>query len=235
VALVLKTRCLFKCVADGVVLGEMSLLGTPLCKDDKGEENGCSIGGFFLRGEEWNACAPDNGIVVRSLVLWSSSGAAAVYRVVVGTSSFESEAVCEIPDILSMQGEGSEIKFCQLNQHLVRVESCSYKVAGSLLWKPKISLWSLDQLELGISENKLPSSKLLREGGVQVEEFRPEPSHSHSDINSGVEMNSQVCSSDSNNLERYGRTVSSSMVLSEDSYAPYAVVYGFHNGDIEFI
>ncbi|XP_039843581.1 uncharacterized protein LOC120703529 isoform X3 [Panicum virgatum] len=235
VALVLKTRCLFKCVAEGVVLGEMSLLGTPLCKDDKGEENGCSIGGFFLRGEEWNACAPENGIVVRSLVLWSSSGAAAVYRVVVGTSSFESEAVCEIPDILSMQGEGLEIKFCQLNQHLVRVESCSYKVAGSLLWKPKISLWSLDQLELGISENKLPSSKLLREGGVQVEEFRPEPSHSHSDINSGVEMNSQVCSSDSNNLERYGRTVSSSMVLSEDSYAPYAVVYGFHNGDIEVI
>ena len=131
----------------------------------------------------------------------------------VGASSFESESVCESPDILSMQGEVSEIKFCQLDQHLVRVESCSYKVAGSLLWKPKISIWSLDQLELGIAENKLPSCKLLGEGGLLVEKFKPEPSHSHCDINNVVEMNSQVCSSDSNTLERYKRTVSLSMAF----------------------
>ncbi|CAL5053035.1 unnamed protein product [Urochloa decumbens] len=232
VALVLKTRCLLKCVTEGVVLGEVSLLGTPFCK---GDEIGCATGGFFLWGEEWNACAPDDGIVVRSLVLWSSSGAAIVYRVAVGSSSFESEAVCEIPDNLSMQGEGSEIKFCQSNQHLIRVESCSYKVAGSMLWKPKVSIWSLDQLERSTAENKLPSSKMLGEGGLRGEEIRPGPSHSYYDINNGIEVNSQMCSSDSNNLERHGRTVSSSMVLSEDSYAPYAVVYGFHNGDIEVI
>ncbi|RCV21759.1 hypothetical protein SETIT_4G163400v2 [Setaria italica] len=233
VALVLKGRCLLKCVAKGNMLGEVSLLGT-LCKVDKVEENGC-IGGFFLHGEEWNARVPGDGVVVRSLVLWSSSGAAAVYRVVVGNSSFESEAVCEIPDYLSMQGEGSEIKFCQSDQNLVRVESCSYKVAGSLIWKPNVSLWSLDQLDLSTAENKLPSSKMLGEGGLQGEEFRPEPSHCHYAINNGVEVNAQMCSSDSNSLERYGRTVSSSMVLSEDSCVPYAVVYGFHNGDIEVI
>ncbi|KAK8455529.1 hypothetical protein SEVIR_4G131100v4 [Setaria viridis] len=233
VALVLKGRCLLKCVAKGNMLGEVSLLGT-LCKVDKVEENGC-IGGFFLHGEEWNARVPGDGVVVRSLVLWSSSGAAAVYRVVVGNSSFESEAVCEIPDYLSMQGQGSEIKFCQSDQNLVRVESCSYKVAGSLIWKPNVSLWSLDQLDLSTAENKLPSSKMLGEGGLQGEEFRPEPSHCHYAINNGVEVNAQMCSSDSNSLERYGRTVSSSMVLSEDSCVPYAVVYGFHNGDIEVI
>ncbi|CAN6216767.1 unnamed protein product [Urochloa humidicola] len=232
VALVLKTRCLLKCVTEGVVLGELSLLGTPFCK---GDEIGCAAGGFFLRGEEWNACAPDDGIVVRNLVLWSSSGAAVVYRVAVGTSSFEYEAVCEIPDKLSMQGEGSEIKFCQSNQRLIRVESFSYKVAGSMLWKPKVSIWSLDQLERSSAENKLLSSKMLGEGGLRGEEIRPDASHSYYDINNGVEVNSLMCSSGSNNLERYGRTVSSSMVLSEDSYVPYAVVYGFHNGDIEVI
>lgn len=234
VALVLKTRCLLKCVADGAMLGEVSLLGTSLFKADKADDNGCTVGGFFLRGEEWNARASDGGIVARSFLLWSTSGGAAVYRVLVGTSSFESEVVCEIPD-LSMEGEGSEVKFCQLDQRLVRVECCSYKVAGSLLWKPKVSIWSLDHLEPSTADNGLSSSKMLGEGSLQGEESRPESFHSHYDINKGVEMNSLICSSNSNNLEKYGRAVSSSMVLSEDSYAPYAVVYGFHNGDIEVI
>lgn len=234
VALVLKTRCLLKCVADGAMLGEVSLLGTSLFKADKADDNGCTVGGFFLRGEEWNARASDGGIVARSFLLWSTSGGAAVYRVLVGTSSFESEVVCEIPD-LSMEGEGSEVKFCQSDQRLVRVECCSYKVAGSLLWKPKVSIWSLDHLEPSTADNGLSSSKMLGEGSLQGEESRPESFHSHYDINKGVEMNSLICSSNSNNLEKYGRTVSSSMVLSEDSYAPYAVVYGFHNGDIEVI
>lgn len=233
VAMVLRGRCLLKCVAEGNLLGEVSLLGT-LCKVDKAEVNGC-VGGFFLSGEDCNDRVPGDGVVVRSLMLWSSSGAAAVYRVIVGNSSFESEVVCEIPKCLSMQGEGSEIKFCQSDKRLVRVESCSYKVAGSLLWKPNISLWSLDQLDLSTAENKLPSSKKFGEGGLQGEAFRPKPSQCHYDINNGVEVNSQMCLSDSSSLERYGMTVSSSMVLSEDSCVPYAIVYGFHNGDIEVI
>ena len=47
VALVLKTSCLLKCVAEGVVLGEMSLLGAPLCKGDKGEETDALLEVFF--------------------------------------------------------------------------------------------------------------------------------------------------------------------------------------------
>lgn len=160
-----------------------------------------------------------------------------VYRVAVGTASFGCEAVCEIPGIVSGQGEGSFIQFCQSDNSLIRMESRSYKIAGSLLWKPFVSIWSMNQLELSIAKNteSPPFSKVLGEGGLQGEEFRSEPSHSLYNSDNGVEMSSQMCSSDSNGSGRYGRTVSSSMVLSEDSYAPYAVVYGFHNGDLEVI
>ncbi|XP_062228905.1 uncharacterized protein LOC133926811 isoform X2 [Phragmites australis] len=237
VALLLKTRCLLKCVAEGALLGEMSLVGTSLCKDDKAGEKGCIAGGVFLHGGESEAHVSDDGVVVRSLVLWSSNGAAVVYRVAVGSSSFESEAVCEILGNLSMHGEGSEIKFCQSDRHLVRVESHSYKVAGSLLWKPIVSIWSMDHLELSTVNNTQnpPLCKMLGEGGLQGEEFRSERSDSQNNLDNGMEVNSQICSPESNSLKRFGRTVSSSMVLSEDSYAPYAVVYGFHNGDIEVI
>lgn len=237
VALVLKTRCLLKCVTEGAVLGEVSLLGTSLCKDENTVDKVCTAGAFFLSSDEWDAHVSDDGVVVRNLVLWSSNGAATMYRVALGSSYFESEVVCEIPSNLSMQGEGLEIKFCRSDRHLVRVESRFNKVAGSLLWKPTVSIWSMDQLELNktVSTQKPPMSKMLGEGGLQAEEFRPEPSHSQYNTNRGLEVVSQMCSSDSSKLERYGRTVSSSMVLSEDSYAPYAVVYGFHNGDIEVI
>ncbi|WVZ80133.1 hypothetical protein U9M48_027633 [Paspalum notatum var. saurae] len=235
VALVLKTRCLLKCVAEGAVLGEVSLLGTPLCMDDKAVD-GCTAGVFFLHGEEREARVLDVGVVVRSLVLWSTNGAAVVYRVVIGSTSFESDVVCEIPGKLSMEGKGSETRFCQSDQILVRVESRSFKVAGSLLWKPIVAIWSMNQLELStvVTAQKPPLCKMLGEGGLQGEEFRPEPSHSQYAIDNGVEVDAHLCSS-GNSLEWYGRTVSSSMVLSEDSYAPYAVVYGFHNGDIEVI
>ncbi|AQL03679.1 Transducin/WD40 repeat-like superfamily protein [Zea mays] len=232
VALVLKTRCLLKCVTEGVVLGEVSLLGTSLCKDKNTVDKVCTAGAFFLSSDEWDAHVSDDGVVVRNLVLWSNNGAVTMYRIALGSSYFDSEIVCEIPSNLSMQGEGLEVKFCWSNQHLVRVECCSYKVAGSLLWKPTVAIWCMDQFELSktVNTQKPPMRKMLGEGGLQGEEFRPEPSHSQYNINRGSEVISQMCS-----LERYRGTVSSSMLLSEDSYAPYAVVYGFHNGDIEVI
>ncbi|KAL6602748.1 hypothetical protein ACP70R_043109 [Stipagrostis hirtigluma subsp. patula] len=237
VALVLKMRCLFKCVAEGAVLGEVSLVGTSLWKDDMAGENGCIAGGLFLSGGECEAPVSDGGVVVRRLVLWSRNGAAVVYRVTIGSTSFELEAACEIPGILSTQGEGWTVQFCQSDRRLVRVQSLSYKVAGSLLWKPVVSIWSMDQLEQNTVNNteSLPSSKMLGEGGLQGEEFRSEPLYSQCDSDNVVEVSSPMLTSTSNGLEGFGRTVSSSMVLSENSYEPYAVVYGFHNGDIEVI
>lgn len=177
VALVLKERCLLKCVDEGTVLGEFSLVHTSLCKDNKAGDKGCIAGGVFLNDGEWDARVSEDGNVVRSLVLWSSNGAAVVYRVAMGSSSFESEAVCEIPGNFSMQGEGSAVKFCQSDGHLVRVESCPHKVAGSLLWKPVVSVWSMDLLESSTAKNtdSPPLSKVLGEGSVHGKHFGQNP------------------------------------------------------------
>uniref|UniRef100_A0ACD5WWE4 Uncharacterized protein n=1 Tax=Avena sativa TaxID=4498 RepID=A0ACD5WWE4_AVESA len=233
VALVLKTSCLLKCVVEGSVLGELSLVNTLLCKGEEAGARGCLAGGFFLHGGEWGARHLEDGNLVRSLVLWGSNGGAIIYRVAVGTPSFASEAVCQVPGIASEQGEMSSVQCCQMGNCLIRVESRPYKIGGSVLWKPFISIWSMDQLELSIVMNteSLPFSKVLGEGSLQGEEFRSDPSHSLHKSDNEAETSSQMCSG----LGTYGRTVSSSMVLSEDSYAPYAIVYGLHNGDIEVI
>lgn len=237
VALVLKTSCLLKCIVEGSVLGELSLANTSLCKEEETGVKGCLAGGFFLHGGEWEARHLEDGNLVRSLVLWSSNGGAIVYRVTVGAPSFAYEAICEVPGIASEQGEMSSVQCRQMGNCLIRVESRPYKIGGSFLWKPFISIWSMDQLELSITINTESPlfSKVLGEGSLEEEEFRSEPSHSLPRSDSEVETSSQMCSSYTNGSGRYGRTVSSSMVLSEDSYAPYAVVYGFHNGDIEVI
>ncbi|KAL6876322.1 hypothetical protein ACP4OV_012894 [Aristida adscensionis] len=237
VALVLKMRCLLKCVAEGTVLGEVPLEGTSLYQDDMEGVKSCIAGGLFLNGSEWEAHVSGDGIVVRRLLLWSRNGAAVVYSIAIGSTSFESQVVCEIPGNLSMQGEESTIQICQSDQHLIRVKSLSYRVAGSLLWKPVVSIWSMDLPEMGAMKNteNPPLSRMLGEGGLRGEEFRSDCLHSQYSSNNGVEVSSGMLPSVSNGLERYGRTVSSSMVLSEDSCAPYAVVYGFHNGDIEVI
>ncbi|CAM0910477.1 unnamed protein product [Alopecurus aequalis] len=237
VALVLKTSCLLKCIVEGSMLGEVSLANTSLCKEEETGVKGCLAGGLFLHGGEWGARHLEDGNLIRSLVLWSSNGGAIVYRVTVGTSSFACEAVCEVPGVASEQGEISSVQCCQMGNCLIRVESRPYKIGGSFLWKPFISIWSMDQLDLSIRMNteSPPFSKGLGEGSLQGEEFRSESSHSVPKSDNGAEMSSQMCSSSMNGLRRYGSTVSSSMVLSEDSYAPYAIVYGFHNGDIEVI
>uniref|UniRef100_N1QP72 Uncharacterized protein n=1 Tax=Aegilops tauschii TaxID=37682 RepID=N1QP72_AEGTA len=238
VALVLKTSCLLKCVVEGSVLGEVSLANTSLCKEEETGVKGCLSGGFFLHGGEWGGPHSEDGTVVRSLVLWSSNGGAMVYKVAVGTPPlFGCEAVCKIPGISSEQGEMPVVQYCQMGNCLIRMESRPYKIGGSLFWKPFISIWSMDQLDLSIAMNteSPPLSKVLGEGSLQGEEFRSELSNSLPNSDNGVEISSQMCSAYINGSGKHGRTVSSSMVLSEDSYAPYAIVYGFHNGDIEVI
>lgn len=238
VALVLKTSCLLKCVVEGSVLGEVSLANTSLCKEEETGVKGCLAGGFFLHGGEWGGSRSEDGTVVRSLVLWSSNGGAMVYKVAVGTPPlFGCEAVCEVPGISSEQGEMPVVQYCQMGNCLTRMESRPYKIGGSLFWKPFISIWSMDQLDLSIAMNteSPPFSKVLGEGSLQGEEFRSESSNSPPKSDNGVEISSQMCSAYINGSGKHGRTVSSSMVLSEDSYAPYAIVYGFHNGDIEVI
>jgi hypothetical protein len=58
-----------KCVTEGAVLDEVSLLGTSLCKEENTVDKVCNDGTFFLSIYEWDAHVSDGGVVVMNLVV----------------------------------------------------------------------------------------------------------------------------------------------------------------------
>ncbi|KAF3333196.1 WD repeat-containing protein 7 [Carex littledalei] len=197
-ALVYASRCLLKWVAEGNVIGEISIVGSSLCRE---ESNDKLITGIFLPDASFNVRDTGDDGIFRSLALCSNNGTAMFYSISIVGNLFDYKPVCEIPPTSSTVERRDIFSFCQFNEFLVRIESECITVGESLLWQPYISTWSFESL---YSSSYL--SKKILEGGFPCEK------------------------SISN-----GRIVSSSMVLSEDSFVPYAIVYGFYTGEIEVI
>lgn len=196
-ALVFDTRVVFKSVETGPEIGEIAY-------ED-------SIGGFFL--------------TVESFLVGRSNGTGNVYRVFNSDGRFCIEPTYEIPAEEGIVNAESSVRFCEFNGGVVRVESVCFGLGESLLWKPRISIWSIPQSDssVGSSRGSLGMCIKLGEGG-----FPSSPV--------GVnEMNLTNGESGSSCVGFDDRIVSSSVVLSEDFYAPYAVVYGFYNGEIEVV
>ncbi|KAG8075668.1 hypothetical protein GUJ93_ZPchr0006g41914 [Zizania palustris] len=122
VALVMKKSCLLKCIAEGAMLGEVFLPSDFLCNKEEEGVRGCLVGGLFLHDGEWGAQVSKDGIVVRSLVLWTRNGGALVCRVEVGAGSFGCKAVCKIPAIVSEQEEGEDGLVALVSVQTMRVE-----------------------------------------------------------------------------------------------------------------
>ncbi|XP_072984917.1 uncharacterized protein [Typha latifolia] len=238
--LVSESRCLFKRVSDGITVGEISLVGSSLCEAESMSKDRL-IGGFFLQGSELGTGNSDDS-TVRIVAFWSTNGAGIVYRISASCTIFEFEPLCEIPAMTSMPEGKADIRFCQLNSDLVRVDSHCFAIGESLLWKPYVSRWVVPKLESNVFDSlgSPPLSTLLAEGGLPGEEYRTWPSCC---VNEAKEVNKKCpvdfdelhVEPENSYLAMSKRIVSSSMVLSEDFYAPYAVVCGFYSGEIEVI
>lgn len=211
-ALILSNRCLFKSIPDGAPLGEISLMGSSLCEEDPSVGPHLT-GGMFLQDDKDSA---------RSFAVWSTNGAAKVYMILVSDATFKLEPMCEIPVMPYLLGAKSPVRFCQSSRRMVRVGSICSSVGDSSLWEPHVTMWSVPQFNssMDIVPTGCCSSTLLGEGcfpGGPIRKW----SSSHENKDNGHESEERI--------------VSSSMVLSEDFYAPYAVVYGFYNGGIEVV
>lgn len=150
------------------------------------------------------------------LLIWSRDGFGIVYSIVSSShdDGFKFELLFDIPGLNSEFDERSVVWFCQFGSRLVKLESLCLESSGCLLWKPYISIWSIP-----VDSSSHGSSKLLGIGGYSNEETR--------------RMHKAKCSK--NGVMSDMHIISCSMVLSEDSYVPYGVIYGFYNGDIEVI
>ncbi|THU52515.1 hypothetical protein C4D60_Mb10t04790 [Musa balbisiana] len=250
-ALVLENYCVFKSVNDGVTVGEIYLDGSPLCNENYAKKSQL-VGGMFLKKDiEHSASEPEDLAdgSAWSFFLWSTSGAGVVYMVSLSGVTFKFEPLCKVPATLVVPGEKGSAYFCQINRCLVRTESLCFSVGGALLWKPYVTKWSIAKLEAILDDNpcSLFVANLLGEGdfagdtvgklSCSVYEARESTEkniqHSYFGHTSGLNVE---CGDDSHNL--FGsndQIVSSSMVLSEDFFGPYAVVYGFYSGQIQIL
>ncbi|RWW17137.1 hypothetical protein BHE74_00005769 [Ensete ventricosum] len=250
-ALILENYCVFKSVNDGVTVGEIYLDGSPLCNETYTKKSQL-VGGMFLKKDiEHSASEPEDLAdgCAWSFFLWSTSGAGVVYMVSLSGVTFKLEPLYKVPATPIVPGEKGSAYFCQINRCLVRTESLCFSVGGALLWKPYVTIWSIEKLEAIVDDNPCSPfvANLLGEGGFAGDVFgklscsvyeageSTEKNIQHSNFGHTSGLNAE-CGDDSHNF--FGsndQIVSSSMVLSEDFFGPYAVVYGFYSGQIQIL
>ncbi|KAG0462827.1 hypothetical protein HPP92_021303, partial [Vanilla planifolia] len=243
-ALVYESRCEFRNISSGMVLGEISLRSIELGSGDS-SKNLTLLGGMFLynglSGGVSEIHVSDEHSPKR-FVLWYSDGSAVVFNISMSDGAFDTQLVCEVPSEPLASGGRQLFCFVQLNDSLVRLESVSISVGGLLAWKPNISVWSMSKLQ-SVRENEhgnFCSCLLLGKGSFSG--FQPYHHNEELDGEFNCSFRQRSAPVDVLNdgntdgiLVSLERFISSSMVLSEDFYSPHAVVYGFYNGEIEVV
>ncbi|KAL5188830.1 Serine/threonine-protein phosphatase PP1 [Glycine soja] len=246
VAFILRDRCVFRLLNGDSVIGEVSFLDSLLCLD-QGSAQMYAIGGIFLEsdyvGNICNANEYGNSITVQFAV-WNNVGYAVIYNVLYQNDVFKCELHSDIPGTHYQPDMRLSVFFLQVNQHLVCVKSVCLNHEEPLLWRPLATIWSLHdfddepgrlyrqcrRISDGISfidwfDN---SSQLKGLDGLEtMPTFGVSPSSDDVD-------NTHVDSM-SNYYAYKGKVVSSSMIISENLFTPYAVVYGFLSGEIEVV
>ncbi|MQL98101.1 hypothetical protein Taro_030809, partial [Colocasia esculenta] len=260
--LVYTTRFVVKSILNVGIAKEVPLADSPLCSQDT-SPGAHLIGGTFLQrdggGARFESQDSEQGSAMRFSV-WSTNGAALIYSVTLSDINFTVELQCEIPSLSYPSNVNVLVQFCQWGYYFVRIESIAFDVSGSLLWQPHVTAWTMPQLRpthvdgsgaLGRqldarTNNNSDGTSLavqLCEGGFQDDNTSSWASLSKVELSCGTKADSKEEGSSRGSLscgvvnsplwDR--RTVSSSMVLSEDFHAPYAVVYGFYSGEIEIV
>ncbi|KAJ7963432.1 Transducin/WD40 repeat-like superfamily protein [Quillaja saponaria] len=244
VAFLLKNGCMFKLLSHGTTIGEISFV------DKLFHSEGLSTldhvtGGMFLEsgyvGNVLNTHEPRE-MVATGFIVWTNRGSAIIYRISYLDAIFRCELHCEIPATCYPVDVRLSICFLQLNHYLLRFESVCIQSEEPSMWKPHVTIWSLDHF------NDHQQCRMIGEGGSFLDWFERSPLLNR-EVDGGQTKSASLHIStpslknvnhvnvDDVNYDylNKGRTVSSSMVISENLHVPYAVVYGYLSGEIEVI
>ncbi|XP_074328947.1 uncharacterized protein LOC141666698 isoform X2 [Apium graveolens] len=255
-ALVYRTYCLFRLVNDGTIVGNISFLDSPLCvvgSDNQSHVIGCM---FLEQDEARTKVYSDESekIFVETFAVWNNRGCAILYDVSYLGNIFKSEPVFLIPSV--SHHATLKLSYLQLNCCLLRIESVCCQKEEPMPWTPQVTMWLLPQQR--DKNGNCRECKMIGNGSF-LESWVMSSRSSHitdgAMNETGVNAISQETSSTSSNTfnprssnaddvrasdEIYNRfqeksLVSSSIVISENHHAPYAIVYGFYNGEIEVL
>ncbi|XP_019084074.1 PREDICTED: uncharacterized protein LOC104707426 [Camelina sativa] len=229
-----KNRGVFWLLNREEAIGEISFVDNSLCSET------CSSNFRFkeamiLYSSTSTIEGDGDDRISETFVLWDESGSAVLFVMSYIDGAFTYKNLGEIVTAPDKHSVKSTFCFVQLRQCLLRVESTCCDIEQPSQWRPHITVWSLC---LGNGSESEFQRKLLGEGSyftdwISSSCLDPEGSVS---AENGVSHSGSQCSTESDiqtSVSDNGQCVSSSMVISENMYVPYAVVYGFFSGEIE--
>ncbi|KAK9668081.1 hypothetical protein RND81_13G033800 [Saponaria officinalis] len=249
--LVYETQCVVILIPSCTVIGVIPLKNNHI--DTSSGTLSHVVGAMFISSD--NCCSSQSGETQINLnidfVVWDDRGFAIVYKISFVNNTFKYEIICEIPACVCPLDVKLSTNFVQLRSYFYRVESLSFHDEEPLLWRPRITIWALPQQNVGNTCKLLGENDSLIDG-VDRSSFVLESEASEcisgekviagdaalTSINSSPaqEENVILCKGDLKYMSvQKEHIISSSMVISHNAYCPYAIVYGYHNGDIELV
>ncbi|OIW09950.1 hypothetical protein TanjilG_32099 [Lupinus angustifolius] len=251
IAFILENRCVFRLSSSDTLIGEISLVDDLFCSDGHSTQEHV-VGGLFLESDyvvnmsDTHECSDSIPIY---LVVWNNRGHAIIYKVTYQNEAIQCEPHFEIP----ATHYHSEMKlsnfFQQVNHYLICIKSVCFHYEEPLLWRPHVTIWSLHHFDDkpgklyhqcrmisdGVSFTNWFEESTTQLKGLNTPETKSIYESTSTAIPSSEDMDNTDVDSISNDYAYKGRIVSSSMIISENLFTPYAAVYGFLSGEIEVV
>ncbi|KAL5749967.1 hypothetical protein ACOSP7_024570 [Xanthoceras sorbifolium] len=250
IAFILKDRCIFRLLGSDITIGEISFADNLFSLEDNYTHSHV-IGGMFLESndvEKTMNTKEAHETFSEKFAVWNNRGSAIVYVISRTNDEFKCEPYCEIPSVSYPTDIRYSICFIQMNLYLLRIESVCSHVEEPAPWRPYVTIWSLQQKNNG--HGKLcQQSRMVGEGFSFVDWIDNSTLLNEIDSFSGENANlacwkntvpyskntHTIQADEIDGVVHSEKVVSSSMVISENLYAPYAIVYGFFSGEIEVL
>ena len=242
IVFVLKNQCIFKLLDSGTTIGEIFFADNFLSKEGDSIQLHAA-GCMFLKGEDDSDMLTTKEpyeIHEKQFAVWNNKGRLIVYLVTYLKDVFTCKPLCELPVTSHFHDLRLSTSFIQLNHYILRIESVCVTADEPLYWKPFVTIYSTCRKH-DDNGNLCFSFRMCGLGSSFVDWTRhpvgieTDLSSTKSVVPSTNYVNNIDTEKGSHSVASEQRVVSSSMVISETSFAPYAVVYGFVSGIIEVV
>lgn len=231
-----KNRGIFWLLNRREAIGEISFDDNSICSENR-STNFQLKEALLLYSSTSTIGGDKDDIISETFLLCDDSGSAVLFDMSYIDGEFTYRNLGQIVTASDQHSEKSSFCFIQLRQYLLRVESSCCDIEQPFQWRPHITVWSLC-LENDNEKELQLKCKMLGEGSYFADWFSNSCLDRKGSISAetGISHLGGQCTTENDQrsfVSDNGQCVSSSMVISENMYVPYAVVYGFFSGEIE--